>query len=592
MKGELLSTATLILLYYSCCCEGMKLILNRDIPMRPENRNTCGILRCEENVSPTTTTSSPDGIKDEENFSSFILNMTIFKSQPVSSSALEDKNEQRVLIASLTSEHPNITRVTNDMKLMGSLDHKSASMRLDLLNSDDCSSDFTCEVHGLDNKGRVFLSTSTLLQQKKETPLGDGTLDMTTSLQFLAQQLIINSLRDIEEKIEDKILSFERRVEGKMDSVVTDIRNQIHTLENRMEDKIGRQVDTLYQLQAKVSAMNEDDACSKSEDALDKRFSALTRELNDARENAVGVILDYIDARFLRSEMRLTNNLTDSITEVISSNDVLKGSLDKMVSSQMMSIDSIRKLETSIHNITSAIEPSKLLSQINNTMMNKNFESSMIDYLMPSDCTRGMPIPPSSYPFPHPVVYPRGKGGQDLPYLCDMFTDGGGWIVIQRRLTGNVDFYRDWATYKKGFGTFDDEFWLGNERIHALTSSGTWDLRVDLKYKGKKAFAQYKNFLIESESSQYRLRIGSYSGNAGDSLTYHNGQKFSTFDKDNDVDNGSCAQSQEGAWWYRKCDYVDLNSKWNGGNNKGLEWYKLAGQDSASFSEMKIRRVA
>ncbi|GFO24860.1 hypothetical protein PoB_005136500 [Plakobranchus ocellatus] len=113
-----------------------------------------------------------------------------------------------------------------------------------------------------------------------------------------------------------------------MDSVVTDTRNQIHSLENRMEDKIGRQVDTLYQLERRVSAMNEDDASSKHEDALDKRFFAMKHELSDARENAVDAILDYIDARFLRSEMRLTHNLTDSITKVISANDILKGYLD------------------------------------------------------------------------------------------------------------------------------------------------------------------------------------------------------------------------------------------------------------------------
>ncbi|GFO42202.1 ficolin-2 [Plakobranchus ocellatus] len=172
-----------------------------------------------------------------------------------------------------------------------------------------------------------------------------------------------------------------------------------------------------------------------------------------------------------------------------------------------------------------------------------------------------------------------------------MFTDRGGWIVIQRRSTGNVDFYRDWATYKKGFGTPDDEFWLGNERIHALTSSGTWELRVDLKYKGKEAFAQYKNFSVESESNKYRLKIGSYSGNAGDSLSYHNGQKFSTFDNDNDKSGESCAKSELGGWWYRSCDTADLNSKWNGGADKGLEWNAFTGSESASFSEMKIRRV-
>lgn len=47
-----------------------------------------------------------------------------------------------------------------------------------------------------------------------------------------------------------------------------------------------------------------------------------------------------------------------------------------------------------------------------------------------------------------------------------------GWTVIQRRLDGTIDFYRNWDDYKRGFGQSEAEFWLGNERIHKLTSQG------------------------------------------------------------------------------------------------------------------------
>uniref|UniRef100_A0A8C8R9D1 Fibrinogen C-terminal domain-containing protein n=1 Tax=Pelusios castaneus TaxID=367368 RepID=A0A8C8R9D1_9SAUR len=186
--------------------------------------------------------------------------------------------------------------------------------------------------------------------------------------------------------------------------------------------------------------------------------------------------------------------------------------------------------------------------------------------------------------------------GRMLTVFCDMETDGGGWLVFQRRQDGSVDFYQGWEAYKRGFGNQASEFWLGNDNIHLLTSTGVYQLRIDARdFNESGTFAKYTSFKMQSEKENYTLALGSFlGGTLGDSLSAHNGLAFSTRDKDHDSHAGSCAILYKGGWWYNQCHVSNLNGLYHKGEHSsyadGINWLAGKGyQYSYKYVDMKIR---
>ena len=163
-------------------------------------------------------------------------------------------------------------------------------------------------------------------------------------------------------------------------------------------------------------------------------------------------------------------------------------------------------------------------------------------------------------------------------------------MVFQRRQDGSVDFFRTWEEYKEGFGSVTGEFWLGNDKLHSLLSNTKQnELRVDLgDFEGNKAYAKYSNFTVGPESDGYRLIVGGYSGDAGDSLRIrHNDQTFVTYDRDR----GSCSRLFKGGWWYSGCHHANLNGLYNSTSDTGIIWKDWKGFTySLKYVEMKFRK--
>lgn len=97
---------------------------------------------------------------------------------------------------------------------------------------------------------------------------------------------------------------------------------------------------------------------------------------------------------------------------------------------------------------------------------------------------------------------------------------GPGWIVIQRRFDGTVDFDRDLVTYQEGFGEPNGEFWLGLEKMHRITTQKQHELYIHIvDYDGDTHYARYDNFVVGSKVEEYQLKsLGVYLGDAGDMM--------------------------------------------------------------------------
>ncbi|XP_061190430.1 fibroleukin-like [Saccostrea echinata] len=146
------------------------------------------------------------------------------------------------------------------------------------------------------------------------------------------------------------------------------------------------------------------------------------------------------------------------------------------------------------------------------------------------------------------------------------------WPAIQKRVSGSLRFDRNWTEYKNGFGSPEQDVWIGNDVIHQLTKRKDCSLYVSITLvNGTRLYQLYDGFTVSDESENYKLSLkGATRGTVGDSIrnTYIPafnvpGMYFSTLDRDNDRLGGdSCAVYNGGGWWFNACHQAFLNDPW------------------------------
>ena len=176
-----------------------------------------------------------------------------------------------------------------------------------------------------------------------------------------------------------------------------------------------------------------------------------------------------------------------------------------------------------------------------------------------------------------------------------------GKTAIQTRGWSTLDFNRTWESYKVGFGDLLNDFWLGLEKLHYLTTRAHYHLHITLfNYTGTIHIIEYTNITVIDESRGYRLKLG-------DAVSYYKSDDalkkdsvgaalhsdemmFSTYDRDNDNSDGNCASKYGGGWWYNNCTYVNLNGYTNADgsckNDHCLFWKTID-----SYGTMPLMRI-
>ena len=173
------------------------------------------------------------------------------------------------------------------------------------------------------------------------------------------------------------------------------------------------------------------------------------------------------------------------------------------------------------------------------------------------------------------------------------------------RAEGRTEGWMDiFNRYRKEFICSDSygNFWIGNDCLHHLTNGGNYKVRFDIQdsYSMSWLWAEYNEFIVDDESTNYTLHIGNYTGNATDAVhnvQNLNGTRFTTVDRDNDlltssapkIDNLNCGPTSNcatycgGGFWYRACTMAHITSKNNWVISQPITYWKGSSSSQINF---------
>ncbi|XP_066248513.1 uncharacterized protein [Euwallacea similis] len=461
------------------------------------------------------------------------------------------------------------------------------------------------QISSMDSKVNSLLAKDFKLD--KLVKMANSLLDMTTNIEsdVKSKQFCNKSAKDslFEEFAARGILSSLKLVERKVDQLLSTrqcdhsrseevLRPSSKSMEILIGD-ISSKVDVIFDSIAKTNDV--DYAEDYVESIRNLEGSGATHKVQNLKHSpplTCQLPVRDLEERMRRMEHKIDNLITEG------RNRLQQGDMVQLMDlwAKTVSANQTRNLQLFLDNYFTAadsrfIATAKAAATTKRTITTPTHKSSSCNEL-------GDHSPSGSYTFflnnRHDLLYERFFNKQ----FCEL-RNGTLWTVIQRRdnYTIQQNFNVSWYDYKLGFGDLRKDFWMGNNFLSRFSQSQNLTLRIELEdFEGNSAWAQYEDFRVAGEDEGYQLTIGTYVGNASDSFSSHNGSRFSTYDKKNDLapDCCSCSISYGGGWWFNRCFEANLNGIYyrkptENRHFKGVIWELWLGNYSLKKSLMMVK---
>ena len=293
------------------------------------HRPACAVLTCEENF---TADSSSTPVHRA------ISSMKIFKSEH-SSATEDDIRLNRDVVVALTSEQPNISSVSVEIKVDGVLEAKQASLRLEIFKKADCSALFSCEMRTADDQGNEFVHVTRLRRLSEQLDGQNGGSSMTSGvmsqqLVLLQQQMtllgasLVRKFEDLETRLGGKFEDLETRLGSKFEDLETRLGGKFEDLETRLSGKFedsetrlggkfedletrlsGKFEDSEIDLDNTLTVLNSVSVEETRSDGKSKVFGGNVGALETLLENRLGSLETRLNAQFGGLEGHLDSNL-------------------------------------------------------------------------------------------------------------------------------------------------------------------------------------------------------------------------------------------------------------------------------------------